>query len=94
MADGLPGHASDRLSQPPLRIQGQKVVLREKRLEDAEDDYAWRSDPELAAFDAVAPLRTSLSHSLFIHDLGWKATRRMRSSSPSARSTRIALALI
>ena len=83
MADGLPGHASDRLSQPPLRIQGQKVVLREKRLEDAEDDYAWRSDPELAAFDAVAPLRTSLSDFLVIY------REELRYPSPRQRSLSI-----
>ena len=38
-------------------IYAGKVVLRPKRLEDAPDDYAWRSDEELAALDAAAPLR-------------------------------------
>lgn len=38
-------------------IRGQKVVLREKRLEDALQDYAWKSDPELAQLDATLPLQ-------------------------------------
>ncbi len=42
-----------------LVLTGQKVVLREKRLSDAADDYAWRTDPELARFDAASPLKLS-----------------------------------
>ena len=42
----------------------QKVNLREKRLEDAPDDYAWRKDPELARLDAVAPLTSRFSEYL------------------------------
>jgi len=34
-----------------------KIKLREKRLADAPDDYAWQTDPELAQLDA-APLST------------------------------------
>ena len=37
--------------------QGRMVVLRHKALTDAEDDYAWRSDEELAKLDATRPLR-------------------------------------
>ncbi|MDY6892221.1 MAG: GNAT family N-acetyltransferase [Chloroflexota bacterium] len=37
-------------------LTGKKVVLREKLISDALDDYAWRSDPELAGFDGVQPL--------------------------------------
>ena len=37
-------------------IRGQKVVLREKRLDDAWQDYAWKTDPELARLDATLPL--------------------------------------
>ncbi len=37
-------------------IRAGKVVLRDKRLEDAADDYAWRVDEELAALDAAPPL--------------------------------------
>ncbi|GAF77506.1 unnamed protein product, partial [marine sediment metagenome] len=39
-------------------ISGDKVKLREKRLADAADDYAWLTDAELAALDA-APLPTT-----------------------------------
>ncbi len=37
--------------------EGKLVRLREKTIEDAADDYAWRCDPELARFDATSPLR-------------------------------------
>ncbi|MCH2527995.1 MAG: GNAT family N-acetyltransferase [SAR202 cluster bacterium] len=37
-------------------LQGGKVILRRKKLDDAEKDYSWRSDPELARLDATYPL--------------------------------------
>ena len=40
-------------------IRGEKVVIREKRLEDAADDHAWRTDEELARLDATRPLKMS-----------------------------------
>ena len=40
-------------------MRGKKVILREKRLEDAGDDYAWRTDEELARLDATQPLQLS-----------------------------------
>jgi len=39
--------------------EGTLVRLRRKRLSDAEDDFNWRRDSELARFDAAAPLRAS-----------------------------------
>lgn len=33
--------------------------MREKRLSDASNDYEWRSDPELARYDAAPPLKLS-----------------------------------
>ena len=45
-------------------IKGTKVVLREKRLEDATNDYAWRRDAELAYLDATTPLNMSFSEYL------------------------------
>ena len=42
-----------------VELRGAKVVLREKRPEDAENDYIWRSDPELARLDAALPLTMS-----------------------------------
>ena len=35
--------------------RGEHIVLREKRLGDAADDYRWRTDSELARFDAARP---------------------------------------
>ncbi len=37
-------------------LRGARVILRDKRLDDAENDYIWRSDPELARLDAAYPL--------------------------------------
>lgn len=39
-----------------MEIRGQKVVLRDKKLEDAWNDYSWKKDPELARLDASIPL--------------------------------------
>jgi RimJ/RimL family protein N-acetyltransferase len=40
-------------------IAGEKVILREKRVSDVENDYAWRCDPELARYDGILPLKMS-----------------------------------
>ena len=37
-------------------ISSRKIILRKKRLNDAHNDYAWQTDPELAQLDAVSPL--------------------------------------
>ena len=37
-------------------LRGAKIILRDKRVEDAEHDYIWRSDPEIAKLDAAYPL--------------------------------------
>lgn len=42
-------------------IEGTFIRLRRKRPEDAATDYGWRSDPELASFDAAGPLKTSFT---------------------------------
>ncbi len=42
-------------------IQGKKVVLRKKRLEDAWNDYTWKGDAELAHLDATIPLNVPFS---------------------------------
>jgi RimJ/RimL family protein N-acetyltransferase len=39
-----------------LQISGKNVVLRDKTMEDAGDDYRWESDPELARLDATSPV--------------------------------------
>lgn len=45
-------------------LQGVRVVLRDKRIEDAEQDYIWRSDHELAKLDAAYPLTMSFERYL------------------------------
>lgn len=47
------------VEQARVVIEGRLVRLREKRPEDVVNDYAWRTDPELAAFDATYPLAIS-----------------------------------
>ncbi len=37
-------------------ISGSKIILRKKRLADAQNDYQWQTDPELAQLDAVPPV--------------------------------------
>jgi RimJ/RimL family protein N-acetyltransferase len=61
-------------------IKGKKVVLREKRLEDATNDYAWRSDDELAHLDAAPPLRQSFGGYLanYAEELLYPSPRRRR----------------
>lgn len=51
-----------------LVAEGQLIRLRRKRRTDAEDDYEWRRDPELARFDAAAPLRVSFEDFLTTFD--------------------------
>src|SRR5947209_3133751 len=43
---------------------GTLVRLRRKRLSDAQNDFDWRRDPELARFDAASPLRSSFQEFL------------------------------
>lgn len=51
-----------------VQLQGARVLLRDKRLEDAEQDYIWRSDPELARLDAAYPLTMSFERYLKIFE--------------------------
>ena len=48
-------------SHSTLFLQGAKVVLRDKLLEDSVNDYAWRTDPELSKLDATRPIKMSYS---------------------------------
>ncbi|MBI4303535.1 MAG: GNAT family N-acetyltransferase [Chloroflexi bacterium] len=60
-------------------IKGNKVILREKKLSDALDDYTWETDEELAYLDAVPP--TSVTFSQFL--LGY--TSDLRDPVPTSR---------
>ena len=42
-------------------ISGRKIVLRDKTIEDARDDYTWECDPELARLDATSPVKCSFA---------------------------------
>ncbi len=44
-----------------MKIIGKRVVLREKCLDDAHDDYRWETDPELAELDATRPVNMPFS---------------------------------
>jgi len=48
--------------------RGEKTVLRSKRREDAEADYYWRKDPEMASFDAAKPISTTLEDFLALYN--------------------------
>ena len=51
-----------------MELQGGKVILREKRLEDASLDYAWRCDQEISNLDATYPLRMSYQDFLHLYE--------------------------
>ena len=64
-------------------VKGEKVILREKRLEDVPDNYAWRSDDELARLDATRPL--NMSYESFLR------YSREELAAPSPMSKRLAI---
>lgn len=47
--------------------RGDLIVLREKRLSDAADDYRWRTDSELARFDAARPFAAAYEDYLSLY---------------------------
>jgi len=57
---------------------GALVRLRAKQIGDAENDYAWRCDPELAAYDAARPLRASYKTFVYTmrEELNYPTTHR------------------
>ena len=64
-------------------VEGEKVNLREKRIEDAPEDYAWRVDEELARLDATRPLRMSYAD--------FQRFSQEEMGYPSPRSKRLAI---
>lgn len=42
--------------------RGHRTVVRRKRLADASDEYRWRSDAELAEFDASRPVQSAFEN--------------------------------
>ena len=57
-----------------------KVKLREKRLADAPDDYAWQTDPELAQLDAATLLTITFQQYLsdYANELRYSSPTRKR----------------
>ena len=45
-------------------ISGSKIRLRDKKLADAANDYAWQTDPELVQLDATTVLTTTFTQYL------------------------------
>jgi ribosomal-protein-alanine N-acetyltransferase len=73
------------MKEPPadarnIRIEGERVILRSKQMEDAEADYRWRVDPELARLDATRPITISLREYMRYHrdDLQFPSPRSVR----------------
>lgn len=64
-------------------VTGKKIVLREKGIDDATDDYAWRVDEELARLDATRPL--NMSYNDFLR------YSKEEMNYPSPRSKRLAI---
>ena len=66
-----------------MMLRGNKVILREKRLDDARQDYEWRKDEELAHLDATAPLRSKFSdfQVLYAEELDYPTPRSTSSLS-------------
>ncbi len=58
--------------------RGELIVLREKRLSDARDDFGWRSDVELARFDAARPFAATFDDyvALFKDELAYPSPYR------------------
>ena len=58
---------SEQEAATELRLVGNKTVLRTKSMDDAESDYSWRIDTELAGLDATRPVTLSFSEYLRYH---------------------------
>ena len=58
--------------------RGRLIVLRSKTIADAQQDYEWRRDPELATFDAARPYNGSLKDyiSIFGDELSYPSPYR------------------
>jgi RimJ/RimL family protein N-acetyltransferase len=57
----LKNQTEQRPSISGINLIGEKVVLREKKLNDAVEDYVWRRDTELSQLDATRPISMSFS---------------------------------
>ena len=68
---------------PNVELRGDKVLIREKTIEDIPDEYEWRVDDELSRLDATRPL--SMSYESF------QRYSKEEMEFPSYRSKRLAV---
>ena len=57
----MKNQTEQRSSISGINLIGEKVVLREKKLDDAVEDYVWRRDSELSELDATRPISMSFT---------------------------------
>ena len=71
--------------------RGEHTVLREKRLADAADDFRWRTDVELARYDAARPFAASYDDylSLYRDELTYPSPYRRTLAVEDARGRHI-----
>jgi RimJ/RimL family protein N-acetyltransferase len=71
--------------------RGDLIVLREKRLSDASDDFAWRTDAELSRFDAARPFAAGYDDylALFKDELAYPSPYRRTLAIEDARGAHV-----
>ena len=55
----FPWSRDENKELPMVNEEGEKVRVREKRVEDIRNEYTWRVDPELSRLDATRPMTMS-----------------------------------
>ena len=58
---------TDQQARTNIRLIGELTVIRSKVMDDAETDYSWRIDPELASLDATRPVTLTFTEYLRYH---------------------------
>ena len=58
---------TEQQARTNIRLIGELTVIRSKVMDDAETDYSWRIDPELASLDATRPVTLTFTEYLRYH---------------------------
>ena len=58
---------TEQQARTNIRLVGELTVIRSKVMDDAETDYSWRIDPELASLDASRPVTLTFTEYLRYH---------------------------
>ncbi len=58
---------TEQQARTNIRLVGELTVIRSKVMDDAETDYSWRIDPELASLDATRPVTLTFTEYLRYH---------------------------